>query len=172
MTPQSRRWTVFRLNQSSHNTLTYNRRPHDINGAARILSSSGAPGNETVLDMTAPLGLPEGATAIRSFAIDGDGAVTVTDTLTGLGRGDSIGWHMMTRAKVKPTTAGYVLSLGDGKLDLQLSSGQATGISAGDADPPPSGFDEKNPGFTRIQYRTEAGHDGEIVIRAVFQRRN
>jgi oligo-alginate lyase len=172
MTPQSRRWTVFRLNQSSHNTLTYNGRPHDINGAAKILSSTGAPGNETILDMSAPLGLPEGAAAQRSFMIAPDGIVTVTDTLTGLRRGDAIDWHMITRAKVKPTTAGYLLSLGNEKLDLMLSSAQASGISAGDADPPPSRFDEKNPGVMRIHYRAKAGHNGEIVIRAVFQRRN
>jgi hypothetical protein len=169
MTPQSRRWTVFRLNQSSHNTLTYNRRPHDINGAAKILSSIGAPGNETVLDMSAPLGLPEGATAIRSFGIDGHHTVTVTDTISGLRSGDTIDWHMMTRAKAKPDQEGYQLSMGGENLDLTLSSDQATGISAADANPPPSGFDEENPGFTRILYRTRAGTDGKVVIRALFQ---
>lgn len=169
MTPQSRRWTVFRLNQSSHNTLTYNHRPHDINGAARILSSSGAPGNETLLDMTAPLGLPEGATAIRSFAIDGDGAVRVTDTLTGLRSGDTIDWHMMTRAKAHATQEGYRLSMDGEKLDLKLSSNQTTGISATDANPPPSSIDEENPGFKRIFYHTRAGTDGKILIRALFQ---
>lgn len=169
MTPDSPRWTVFRLNQSSHNTLTYNSRPHDISGAAKIISSSGSPENKTVVDMAAPLGLPEGATAIRSFIVDGESAVTVTDTLTGLKPGDAIDWHMMTRSEVAMTEKGYSLSLGGEKLTLDIASPQMLERSARAADPPPSAFDEENQGFTRIKLRAQAGADGECRIRAVFK---
>jgi hypothetical protein len=167
---ESRRWTVFRLNQTSHNTLTYNGRPHDVDGAAEILSSRGAPENKTVVDMSAPLDLPKGASAERKFEITDDPVtLVITDMLTGLNPGDTIDWHMMTRAKAKSTLAGYKLSQGGKEIDLMLSSQQFNGISLADADPPPSRFDEKNPGFMRINYRSKAGNDGKIVIRAVFR---
>ncbi len=167
---ESRRWTVFRLNQTSHNTLTYNGRPHDVDGAAEILSSRGAPENKTVVDMSAPLDLPKGASAERKFEITDDPVtLVITDMLTGLKTGDTIDWHMMTRAKAKSTLAGYKLSQGGEEIDLMLSCHQFNGISLADADPPPSRFDEKNPGFTRIHYRAKAGTDGKIEIRAVFR---
>jgi len=167
---ESRRWTVFRLNQTSHNTLTSNGRPHDVDGAAEILSSRGAPENKTVVDMSAPLDLPKGASAERKFEMTDDPVtLVITDMLTGLKTGDTIDWHMMTRAKAKSTLAGYKLSQGGEKIDLMLSCHQFNGISLADADPPPSRFDDKNPGFMRINYRSKAGNDGKIVIRAVFR---
>jgi hypothetical protein len=169
MKRDSQRWTVFRLNQSSHNTLTYNSQPHDIYGAAKIISSSGPPANETLLDMAAPLGLPEGASAIRSFVIHGDSAVTVTDTVKGLKPGDTIDWHMMTRAEVERSDKGYSLSLGGEKLMLEIASPQERDRSARAADPPPSDFDKENPGFTRINLRLQAGANGECRITAVFK---
>lgn len=169
MTQDSPRWTVFRLNQTSHNTLTYNSRPHDINGAAKIVSSSGSPANETVVNMAAPLGLPEGATALRTFVIDGESAVSVTDTLKGLKPGETIDWHIMTRAEVVKTDKGYSLSLGGEKLTLEIDSPDVRDLSARPADPPPSDFDEENPGFTSISLRALAGADGECRVRAVFK---
>jgi hypothetical protein len=169
MKRDSPRWTVFRLNQTSHSTLTYNSQPHDIHGAAKIMSSGGPPANETVVDMAAPLALPEGATAIRSFVIDGESAVTVTDTLKGLKPDDTIDWHMMTRAEVENTEGGYTLSLGSEKLTLEITSPQVLDRSARAADPPPSDFDEENPGFTRINLKAQAGAGGECRIRAVFK---
>lgn len=169
MTRVSPRWTVFRLNQTSHNTLTYNNQPHEVSGAAKIISSEGSPENKTVTNMSAPLGLPEGATALRTFEIDGDNTVTITDKLSGLKPGDTIDWHMMTRAEVEETEGGYTLSLGGEKLTLDINSPQVRDRSARAADPPPSDFDEENPGFTRINLKAQAGADGECRIRAVFK---
>jgi hypothetical protein len=170
MKQESRRWTVFRLNQTSHNTLTYNRELHDVDGAAKIISSRGAPGRKTVLDMSAPLGLPKGASAERKFEItDHPVSVVITDTLTGLKPGDTIEWHMMTRAKAKPTLAGFGLSLGGEKIDLEISSNRKGKNSSRPADPPPRDFDGKNPAFTRIHHLAEADKDGKILIRAVFR---
>lgn len=166
----SPRWTVFRLNQSSHNTLTYNGRPHDVNGVAKIITSEGSPGNITVMDISAPLKLPKGATAMRTFKIDGENTVTVTDNLSGLIPGDTIDWHIMTRAKVELRDNIYSLSLGGENLALNVASPQVIERSARPADPPPSDFDKKNPDFTRINLRTVAGADGKCSIVAIFQK--
>lgn len=170
MKQDSRRWTVFRLNQTSHNTLTYNGGPHDVDGAAEILYSRGAPENKTVVDLSAPLDLPMGASAERTFEItDHPVTLVITDMLTGLKPGDTVEWHMMTRAKAKPTSAGFGLALGGEKIDLGISSDRNGKNSSKPADPPPRDFDEKNPGFTRVSHFAKAGMDGKIAIRAVFR---
>jgi hypothetical protein len=130
----------------------------------------GAPENETIVDMTAPLGLPEGAKAERRFKITEDPAtVTITDTISGLKTGDTIQWNMLTPASPEPSEDGYSLSLGEQRLMLSLRSDQEQSRSGKPADPPPANFDEENPGVSRIVLNAKAGVDGEIAISAVFR---
>jgi hypothetical protein len=168
-TQSSGRWTVFRLNNFSHNTLSYNRALHRSVGAARIISSKGTPENETIVDMTAPLGLPEAASATRHYFITDDPAtVTITDTISGLKPGDTIGWNMLTRAKPEAKGNGYALSLDGETLFLTITSDQEQRRSAIREDPLPEEFDESNPGVSRIILATRADANGKIGIKAVF----
>lgn len=168
MDQDSARWTVFRLNNFTHNTLTYNGRLHDVDGLAKIISSKGAPENETLLDMAAPLGLPADATATRRFTVDG-GNVTVTDSLGGLKPGDRITWHMITRAKVAGRKEGFDLRLGGKRMELDLSSPQSTSRKSIPADPPTNHYDAPNPGMTRIFLESVADKDGKVSIRTAFR---
>lgn len=168
MAQEGRRWSVFRLNNFTHNTLTYNGGLHRVDGKAVIVSSNGAPENETRLDMAAPLGLPEGATATRDFKMDGSG-VTLSDSIAGLRPGDGITWHMITHAEVEEREGGYDLGLGGKRMTLALSSPQKATMKAAPADPPTSDFDQPNPGMTRIFLEVVAGEDGKIEIDAVFR---
>ena len=169
MAQKSRRWSVFRLNNFTHNTLTYNGGLHRVEGKAEIVSSKGAPENETRVDMAAPLGLPKGASATRRFQVNG-GSVTVTDSFKGLKSGDRITWHIITRAAVKEREGGFGLSLGGKRMELDLASPQAVSKRAAPADPPTSDFDYPNPGMTRVFLDAVAGANGTIEIRAVFHK--
>jgi hypothetical protein len=170
MDQDSRRWTVFRLNNFTHNTLTYNGRLHSVGGKAKILSSSGAPASDTLLDMAAPLDLPKGASAKRRFTMDATSKrVSIADTLEGLEPGDKITWHMMTHAKVSEADGGMSLTKGGKRMALALTSPQLISLKASPADPPPKDYDEPNPGMTRIILDTVAGNDGRVTIEAVFQ---
>lgn len=165
MTQESGRWTVFRLNNFSHNTLTYNGRIHEMEGAADILSSEA---RTTLLDMAAPLGLPAEATAKRRFTLDADAStITITDDLDGLKPGDEITWHMITLADVSKQESGFILSQNGKQMILDLSS--AKSALTAPADPPPAKHDEANPGITRIMLDAIAGPDGRIRIDAVFR---
>ena len=166
----SKRWSVFRLNNFTHNTLTYNGKLHSVGGKAKIVSSRGAPASDTLLDMAAPLDLPKGASAKRLFTMDAKSkSVSITDTLVGLKAGDRITWHMMTHAKVAEAVGGMSLAKGGKRMSLGISSPQLVSLKASPADPPPSDYDEPNPGMTRIFLDTVAGNDGKVTIEAVFQ---
>ncbi len=170
MTQKSDRWKVFRLNNFSHNTLIYNGQLHDMNGKAAIVSSSGAPDHETLIDLGPALGLPKNAKATRHFKMDEvNKTITVTDSLTGLKPNDLITWNLFTPASVKQTDAGYELSIDQDRMLLQLTSGQTMDRKSSLADPPPAAHDEPNPGITRIQLNTKADPSGKIVIEAVFK---
>lgn len=167
MSQDGRRWSVFRLNNFTHNTLTYNGALHRVDGKAEIVSSKGAPENETLLDIAAPLGLPDGAKATRYFKMH-EFSVAVTDALSGLNPGDRITWHMITRAEVKEKKGDYELSLGGKRMMLSLSSPQTASRKVAPADPPSSDFDQTNPGMTRIFLDAVAGEDGKVGFQAIF----
>lgn len=169
MKQTSDRWTVFRMNNFSHNALTYNGQLHRVGGSALIVSSKGVPENETLVDLVAPLGLPKNASAKRSFTMNGElKTVTVIDILEGLNPGDKITWHLMTRAKAEKSDGGYTLELGGKQMNLNLSSPQSQSTTASPADPPPAEYDGPTHGMTRVFLNAVAGEDGKIAIKAVF----
>ena len=170
MTQDSGRWSVFRLNNFSHNTLTYNGSLHNIDGKSEILTSTGSPHHTTLVNLAPPLGLPENATATREFNMDGKNkTITITDNLTGLKPGDTITWNLFTPAAATPTQTGFTLTQDKGSMILDLSSTQSNKPTSSPADPPPHPHDEPNPGITRIQLNATADKEGKIAIKAAFK---
>lgn len=166
----SDRWTVFRLNNFSHNTLTYNGKIHRADGCAKIVSFAGEPGNRTEIDLTDALGLPAGASARRVFQFNPKSlCVTITDTLSGLKPGDTIDWNMMTHAHANVQPEGVELTLAGKTLLVSLVSSAPCKPTASPADPPPTAHDAANPGITRINLRATAGKSGQLTITAAFR---
>lgn len=170
MTQDSQRWSVFRLNNHSHNTLTYNGQHHLIGEKSEILSSSGAPEHETLINIAPPLGLPKNATATRRFKMDPvSKMITITDTLIGLDPSDRITWNLMTPAAATPAENGFILTQAKAQMKFHLSSPQAIKPVVSPADPPPNDHDETNPEMTRIQLIAAPGRDGKVLILATFE---
>lgn len=166
----SQRWTVYRLNNFSHNTLTYNGGLHRVKSEAKILDSVGPPDNRTEVDLTAPLGLPKGAKAIRTFQINGENrTATITDMISGLRPGDTITWNMMTRATAAPKSGGFALESNGKRILLDLASDPPETPVSTSADPPPLPHDETNPGITKISLEAKADTSGHMKIRATFR---
>jgi hypothetical protein len=170
MTQDSDRWQVFRLNNFSHNTLTYNGQLHIMKGKSVITSSKGEPEHETLLDLAPPLGLPKNATATRRFKMDTENrSITITDSLKGLKANDLITWRIFTPAAANATDDGFLLSFDQTKMRLKLTSPQAVDKQTSPSDPPPKAYDEANPGITHIRLNAKADESGEIVIEAVLK---
>ncbi|MFK7851509.1 MAG: heparinase II/III family protein [Akkermansiaceae bacterium] len=167
MTQESLRWSVFRLNNHSHNTLTYNGKLHQVDGAAKILSSKQGKENTTLLDMTSPLGLPEDATATRRFTMDST-QVRIIDQLQGLKPGDKITWNFLTSSNITKSGDALTLEKNQKRVTLKLLSPQQVDLKSSMADPPPKEFDEPNPTMSRVSLETVAGKHGNIHIEAVF----
>lgn len=170
MTQDSPRWSVFRLNNFSHNTLTYNNQLHQMEGKSEIVSSKGAPHHETIVNLAPPLNLPKNATATREFKMDAENKIiTITDNLTGLNPKDQITWNLFTSATTTQTDTGFLLKIGQSKMQLDLSSPQSNKPTTSPADPPPKPHDAPNPGINRVQLNAIADKDGKILINATFK---
>lgn len=170
MTQDSGRWSVFRLNNFSHNTLTYNGKLHRIEGKSEILSSKSTPQHETIVNLAAVLDLPKNATATRRFILDSDQrTMTITDSLSGLKPKDEITWNLYTPATPTPTDNGFLLSIKKSKMQLDLTSPQSIQRLASPADLPPNAHDVTNPGITRIHLNATADSEGKIQISAIFK---
>tara|TARA_R110002072_G_scaffold273219_3_gene433752 strand:+ start:36798 stop:38741 length:1944 start_codon:yes stop_codon:yes gene_type:complete len=119
----SQRWSVFRLNSLSHNTLVVDGKHQRVKGKAPIVKHT-ATGEmpHTIVDMrTAYAG--QLARAMRGIGLRADGAIYVQDEIQALDRETSVRWGMMTRAKVKSIRASAVLlTLGGQELTMRLLS--------------------------------------------------
>lgn len=170
MTQKSDRWKVFRLNNFSHNTLTYNEQLHIMKGKSEILSSKGAPEHETLVNLAPALGLPKNATATRRFKLNAEqSSITITDTLSGLKPNDLITWRIFTPATASATDDGFLLSIDKTTMRLKLTSSQTVDKKSSLSDPPPKDHDEANPGITHIRLNAKADQGGKITIEAVFE---
>lgn len=123
------RWTLLRMHNLAHNTLTLGGRAHRVDGHAPLLGAQpggvDAPGTASY-DLSAPLGLPPGS-ATRAFAFTPGERVVVRDTLANLTPGEGVRWNLLTPAAVELSGGGRAatLRLGGERLRVRLAGPDA-----------------------------------------------
>ena len=143
----SLRWTCFRLNDKSHNTITVNGNTHNPDGIALLTKVYNEEPYGGDLDMTPPLS-EEVAAATRQFRLAGD-VLSITDSFTAkAGKPAQISWHMATMATVTLEADRIKLEKGGKTVYLTVEGAGATlkvypaeGIKE---------YDTPNPGYTMI----------------------
>lgn len=167
----SPRWSVFRLNNFSHNTLTIAGQLHRMKGFAPITNFTAAAnsaGSATV-DLSEVFA-GQATNVMRTFRFDaGRSQVVIADQLAGLKPGAEVRWAMVTRAKVKTTLDGAILRQGGRELRVRLQSPAAAKFRVEKADPP-NRFDAPNPDYSVLVLKTNAGTNGGVTITVVFER--
>lgn len=163
----SDRWTVFRLNNWSHNTLVVDSQLQRVDGHAPIIAFSHDPDAPfTVVDML-PVYEEQLARALRGARLIGD-AVLIQDDLTALDRPTPIRWGMVTRAEVTIESDNAAVLRQDGKsVSLRVLSPAGARLAVFDTENPPRDFDAKNPGTRMIGFEVELA-PGAAETLAVF----
>ncbi len=152
---ESERWTVFRLNNLSHNTLVVDGQPQRVKGNAPIISFSDdhdAP--HTVVDMSVAY---EGQLnqARRGLRLVGK-SVLLQDEVKTLAHETHVRWGMATEAAVTLSDNGAAVLKQDGKtMTLRVLSPEGSKLAVYDMEKPPSGHDAKNPNTRMVGF--EAG---------------
>jgi hypothetical protein len=158
---QSQRWTVFRLNNTSHNTLTLGGEPHRVAGHATLRGFEGdAP---AVIDLT-PVFAGQASRVERSFRLlPGDG-VAVGDVLAGLRPGLEVRWQMATRAAITVDGRTATLQQDGRRLTATLHAPTGATWQVRSADPAPNSYDAPNPGVRFLFFTTPAPADGAVEL--------
>lgn len=147
-TQNAQRWTVFRLTNLVHNTLTVNNQHQRVDGYAPITGTSTAPSfMHAITDMSA---VYKGALskANRGIAIVNKAYVVVQDEVETLDQPATIRWTLLTPAKVSITGNNTAELTKDGKkLILEVSTPASVTMKTWSTDPPNS-YDAPNPGTT------------------------
>ena len=108
-TQDAQRWTIFRLNNLSHNTLTIGGQPHRVDGRAEFKDfwhDQFAPGidgsyNGVTIDLS-PVFAGQAASVERQFQFyPKTRDIHIVDTIEGAAPGTEIRWAMVTKAQVQ-----------------------------------------------------------------------
>jgi len=148
----SDRWTVFRNNTFSHNTLVINNKNQDVKGVAPITSHSNKPSfMNAVTDLT---GLYKGVSKLhRGVAIVKKSYVMVRDEIeVGAEGGITLRWSMVTPAAVKILSPSSAELTKDGKkLLLRVQGAEGITMKTWSTEPT-TAWDAPNPGTQIVGY--------------------
>lgn len=151
------RWTVFRLNNSSHGTLMVDGRRQQVAGFSKMTQfvPDGAMPH-AVLDMS-PAYQGQLARALRGVGLVGGKAVVVEDELQATPKAAEVRWAMVTAAEVKLDGARALLSQDGKQLELKVVEPKDARLEVYPTDPPPAAYDAKNTGTQMVGFKVKLG---------------
>ena len=163
---EGQRWDVFRLNNTSHNTLVVNGERQRVPGHAPVTAFSAAPENPyTVVDM-APVYEGQLSKAVRGIRLIGE-AVLVHDELEAPAHGEAhVRWGMVTNAEVMLHGNTAILKQ-DGKFaTLRVVAPEDAVLTLLDLETPPQPYDAKNPNTRMIAFESvlPAGSNAALTV--------
>ena len=146
------RWTVFRLNNRSHNTLVVDDQLQLVKGKAEIsVFKKDGPFPHTVVNMT-PVYEGQLKSAVRGIGLREDRSVLVQDDLQAEKKA-TVRWGMVTRAEVKITGDGTAtLERGGQKLELRVLAPAGVKLRIYNTEKPPREYDAENKGTRMIGF--------------------
>ena len=163
----SARWTVFRLNSLSHNTLVVDGKHQLVRGDAPIVAhTTSGEMPHTIVDMQSVY-RGQLAAAMRGIGLRKDGVVLVQDELRALDRATSVRWGMLTRAKVERLHgADAELMRGGKKLTLRVLSPEGVELQVFDTATPKAAHDTPNKGTRMVGFvhGLEPGASARLVV--------
>jgi hypothetical protein len=151
-TQNAQRWTVFRLTNLVHNTLTINNQHQKVTGYAPITSFSSNPNFMNAVTDLSEIYKGSIAKANRGIAIVDKSYVVVRDEIQTSDSVATIRWTMLTPATVKITGANSAeLTQAGKKLFLKVQATANIIMKTWSTDPPNS-YDAPNPGTALVGF--------------------
>jgi len=161
------RWSIFRLNNFSHNTLVVDGKQQQVSGKAPIVAfSDQGPMPHTIVDMTSVY-KNQLAAVRRGVGLYRDRVVLVQDEIKTLDRGTTVRWGMVTRAKIKiESERTAILQQGDQQLTLQVLSPATVKLEQFETAKPPADYDVANKGTRMIGFKVTLppSTDTQLVV--------
>jgi hypothetical protein len=163
-TQDAQRWTVFRLTNLVHNTLTFNGQHQRVTGHAAITSSSKKPAFMNAVTDMSEIYKGAVAKAVRGVGIVDQKYVVVRDEIETLPEETTLRWTMLTPADVKITGANTAELTKDGKkLTLQVQEPATVTMKTWSTNPPHD-YDAPNPGTTLVGFEVKLPSNAKSAI--------
>ena len=161
----SQRWTVYRLNNFSHNTLTIDGHLHHADGQADVAAFDGD-GEVGLVKYDLSEAFVGDATRVeRTFRFDPAVGITIHDVAEGVRPGATVRWTMLTRAAVEPAGGEATLTRDGRTLRARVEAPADASFSVGPAEPePPTDYDAPNPGVQGLRVEALADASGRVEL--------
>jgi hypothetical protein len=149
----AKRWSYYRLNNFSHNTLTPADTLQDPKGVAPLVQFTSTPARAfAVADLSAAYPLP-GARLLRGIALLDRVRVLVQDDASGLQPGTPLAWRMVTEAEVKIDDAQHATLTQNGRtLRAEILAPASAHFTRHPAKPA-TAAEKQNESFTVLEAR-------------------
>ncbi|MFT3935198.1 MAG: heparinase II/III family protein [Chitinophagaceae bacterium] len=165
-TQDAQRWTIFRLVNQTHNTLTVNDKHQWIAGFAPMESFSSSPSFMNVVFDISEAYKNQLEKAKRGIAIVDKKYVVVRDEVTAADTVTTIRWTLLTPANVNITGKNTAELSQHGKkllMRVETSNGEAI-VKTWPTNPPPADYDAPNPGTIRTGFEITLPAKASTVI--------
>lgn len=170
-TQDAQRWSIFRMNNFTHNTLTLDGELQRVNGYAKIDRYSDKPGFYYAISDLSAVYENQVKRVQRGVGIVKDSYVVIRDELTTLDKATTIRWTMLTAAEVSITDDNTAVLKKDGKqLTLQVDSPAKVQLKTWSTQPTTT-YDAPNPGTTFVGFEitVPANHAETFAVKLIPQ---
>jgi hypothetical protein len=157
------RWTVFRLNNFSHSTLTIDSQLHKAASRATITEFKDGPHPQATVDLSDTFA-GQATRVIRHYELGSGGVVSIRDELAGVAPGKDVRWAMVTRAQVDLNGRTATLKQNNKTLQAKILSPAGAAFEVIPADPPIDSFNAPNPNTRILVIHLAAPADGKLNI--------
>jgi hypothetical protein len=165
----AQRWTIFRLNNTSHNSLSIDGDLHRANGRAAVIGFlDNGKASKVTLDLS-PV-FPKAKKVLRIGEMRADGVYTLTDTISGLKPGSRVRWQMMTKAVPSDIRKGSILLSVD-KKQLKLSTLHVSTVEwqVSDISKPVKEWDSPNKDYRVVFFEQTAPASSNVTFVVTFE---
>ena len=148
------RWSIFRYNNYSHNTLTINDSLQRVTGIAGLTQYSGQPDFKNAVIDLSRLYQGQVERAKRGIALVKNKYVLIQDEVQTSQHPATVRWSMLTSASVKIIANNKAELVKDGKKLILYVPGKDVVIQTWPTAPPRE-YDDPNPGTVRVGFDTK-----------------
>lgn len=159
---ESDRWTVFRLNNFSHNTLVVNDALQRVDG--RSVFTQKTP-TSTVMEF-ASLYAPHLSAASRGVRLLADRRAVIQDEITAGERDAAVRWAILTGATIDLNGPQATLRQDGKSLTLSVLEPEGVTLETYESETPPREYDSPNPGTRMVGFRVslKPQEAGRLVV--------
>jgi hypothetical protein len=166
-TQDAQRWTIFRMNNHSHNVLTFDTQLQQVSGYSKIDKSSGKEGFKFAISDISSVYNNQVKKAVRGVAIQDEKYVVVRDEIETTGKTTKVKWAMFTFANAELAEKSATLTIGTKKLYLKVNAPSGTTMKTWST-APTNNYDATNPGTIMVGFECEVPANSKAVFEVLL----